>query len=159
MGSQSECHSYEEFSQIVKNPLVYNKIFICIYCFLLERIFFCSKAIHFYSKKFILSGGPVFKIIFDLFRFYKKCVIWPKKPENFALTRYYHSTKLVWGTFLSLFSRVTDQVARKSSRPKSGRPEPEPCCPKLIVMRLILSHVARNFIECLIMKKSNNRKE
>ena len=118
MGSQSECHSYEEFSQIVKNPLVYNKIFICIYCFLLERIFFRSKAIHSYSKKFILSGGSVFKIIFDLFRFYKKCVIWPKKPENFALTRYYHSTKLVLGTFLSLFFS-----GNRSSRPKVISPE------------------------------------
>ena len=58
---------------------------MCIYCFLLERIFFRSKVIHFYSKKFILSGGSVFKIIFDLFRFYKKCVIWPKSPRILRL--------------------------------------------------------------------------
>ena len=37
------------------------------------------------------------------------------------------------------------QVARKSSRPKSCRPEPESCCPKFAVMSPeILSHVARN---------------
>ena len=106
MGSQSECHSWEEFLQMAKNPVVYNKTFMCIYCFLLDYIFFRSKAIHFYSKKFISSGSSVFKIIFGLFRFYKKCVIWPKKPENFALSRYYHSTKFVLGTFLSPFSRT-----------------------------------------------------
>ena len=39
-----------------------------------------------------------------------------------------------------------EQVARKSSRPKSYRPEPELCRPKYIVMSPeILSHVARNF--------------
>ena len=41
---------------------------------------------------------------------------------------------------------VAGQVARKSSRPKSYRPEPELCRPKCIVMSPeILSHVARNF--------------
>ena len=33
-----------------------------------------------------------------------------------------------------MFARVTGQVTRKSSRPKSYRPEPESCCPKYIVM-------------------------
>ena len=41
--------------------------------------------------------------------------------------------------------RVTGQVARKSSRPKSFRQKPESCRPKFIVMSPeILSHVARN---------------
>ena len=51
---------------------------------------------------------------------------------------------------------VTGQVARKSSRPKSCRPKPESCRPKYIVMSPdILSHVARNFIDCINLKKSN----
>ena len=51
---------------------------------------------------------------------------------------------------------VYGQVARMSSRPKSCRPKPESCCPKFIVVSLeILSHVARSFIECLNLKKSN----
>ena len=41
------------------------------------------------------------------------------------------------------------QIARKSSRPK-----PESCCPKFMSPK-ILSRVARNFIECLNLKKSN----
>ena len=58
------------------------------------------------------------------------------------------------------FWQVTGQVARKSYRPKTCRPEPESCRPKFMVMSPeILSRVARNFIECLIWKKSNNRKE
>ena len=47
---------------------------------------------------------------------------------------------------------VRSQVAQKSSRPKS-------CRPKLVMSPEILSHVTRNFNECLILKKSNNRKE
>ena len=51
---------------------------------------------------------------------------------------------------------VTGQVARKLSLPKSYRPEPESYRPKYIVMSPeILSHVARNFIECINLKKSN----
>ena len=38
-----------------------------------------------------------------------------------------------------MYEKVTGQVARKSSRPKSW----------------VLSHVARNFIECINLKKSN----
>ena len=50
---------------------------------------------------------------------------------------------------------VTGQVAQKSSCPKSYRPEPELCCPKYIVMSPeIQSHVARNFIEYINLKKS-----
>ena len=42
----------------------------------------------------------------------------------------------------SVFRKVTGQVARKSSRPKSYRPEPESCRPKYIVMSpAILSSV------------------
>ena len=46
----------------------------------------------------------------------------------------------------AVFEEVTGQVARKSSRPKSYRPEIKLCRPKYIVMSPeILSHVARNF--------------
>ena len=52
--------------------------------------------------------------------------------------------------------RVYGQVTQKLSRPKWCRQKPESCWPKFIVISPeILSHVARNFIERLNLKKSN----
>ena len=58
--------------------------------------------------------------------------------------------------FFLHFKSPESHLARKSSRPKSYRPKPESRCPKYIVMSPeIPSHVARNFIECINLKKSN----
>ena len=59
----------------------------------------------------------------------------------------YKFQAVVTASSTSSGAAVTGQVAQKSSRPKSCRPEPESCCPKFTVMSPeILRHVARNFI-------------
>ena len=46
----------------------------------------------------------------------------------------YKFQAVVTASSTSSGAAVTGQVTRKSSRPKSCRPEPESCCPKFIVM-------------------------
>ena len=61
----------------------------------------------------------------------------------------YKFQAVVTASSTSSGAAVTGQVTRKSSRPKSCRPEPESCCPKFAVMSPeILSHVARNPKTC-----------
>ena len=61
----------------------------------------------------------------------------------------YKFQAVVTASSTSSGAAVTGQVTRKSSRPKSCRPEPESCCPKFTVMSPeILSHVARNPKTC-----------
>lgn len=86
MRSQSECYSWVEFLQTAINPVVFEKILMYIFCFLLDCIFFHSKAIYFCSKKFISSGSFLFKILLDLFLFYEKywCNLAKKAQESCA---------------------------------------------------------------------------
>ena len=128
--------------------------------FLLSRkhhYLFATGSFHFRTGQAKLSQDHFYLIHFLKVRHF------PEKIDNKPLPGVFLEASLCYNrlakqSFIRFLygAGVASQVARKSSRPKSYRPEPESCCPKYIVMSPeILSHVARNFIKCINLKKSN----